>query len=394
MRDLRRAAIEELTHRILPFWSRLRDDEYGGFYGQVHRDLTVNRLADKGGVVGCRSLWTFSAAYNSLRDPAYLDLARWLYAFVVDRLIDQEQGGVFWSVDHKGSPANAGKHVYAQAFAIYALSEYYRATQEQEALDHAMRLFELVERHGFDPDANAYLEQFDREWAEVPNEHLSDRGVMASVTMNTHLHIMEAYANLYRARPTPAVGQRIANVLDIFHDRIYNSGARSFQVFFNKRWESLLDMCSFGHDIEATWLFEDAARAIGCDRQEHWRMTTDAAYQVAACGIQEDGSLCHERIAERWDRTRIWWVQAEAVVGFLNAFERTADDRFAALACGVWDFIQRRLVDPRPGGEWFWSIQPDGSVSPENVAGLWKCSYHNARACLEIMRRTTCTTIT
>lgn len=387
MGDLARAATEELTGRILPFWSSLMDTAYGGVYGRVDHNLIVQRQANKGSVLTCRSLWAFSAAYRRFRATRYLDHASELYQFVSNTLIDHEYGGVFWAVDHKGYPVDLGKHVYAQAFAIYALTEYYMASHDPRALQQAAALFNVVERRGFDPGNNAYLEQFDREWNEVPNEHLSENGVIASLTMNTHLHVLEAYTNLYRASSAPEVRERIKNLLGIFHERIYDPELGAFRVFFDRRWRNLIPVRSFGHDIEASWLIDDALRAIEFNNPEYMPMVIDVAYSVAIQGMEADGSLSAEEVAGRKNRTRVWWVQAEAIIGFLNAHERTGDDRFAALARAVWDFVAFHMVDTRPGGEWFQSIDPEGAISRQDIASMWKCPYHNVRLCLETIKR-------
>lgn len=405
-RDLALAATEELTGHILPFWLRLRDATHGGMYGGVGHDLVVDRSANKGAVATCRALWTFSAAYRRFGNPRYLEHAGALYQFVVEKLMDDVGGGVFWSVDHRGRPACQDKHVYAQAFAIYALSEYGLASGEAGAVHAAERLFQLVERRGFDPVANAYLEQFDRNWSEVPNTFLGEFGLTPPITMNTHLHVTEAYTNLYRATGAAQVRRRIENLLAIWRRRIYDPHARAFRVFFDRRWRSLADVWSFGHDIEASWLIDEATSAIGAGGADHHdrrgeafdgeagvrsgelaSIIIDVAYSVAAHAVQPDGSVAHQRVAGRYDRTRVCWVQAEAITGFLNAYTRTGDFTFIRLALRVWEYVRNHLVDARPGGEWFEMVEADGSVPERAIAGPWKSSYHNGRLCLEIIKR-------
>jgi cellobiose epimerase len=387
MRELRLAAERELTGHILPFWLGLRDDRHGGMFGRVGFDLIVDQVADKGSIATCRSLWTFSSAYRMLKKPEYLEYARHLYQFVANHLVDRECGGVFWSVDYQGRPVDSTKHVYAQSFAVYALSEYHRASADPTALQLARQILELIEERGYDPRVNAYLEQFDRQWRPIANQHLSEHGLIAELTMNTHLHVLEAYTNLYRAWPDPTLGQRLENLLEIFHGTLYDQRTRAFKVFFDRNWGNLARLRSFGHDIEATWLITEALVALNIDREDYRRMVVDGAYSVVEHGLRPDGSLDNELAGDDLDQTKIWWVQAEAIVGFLNAATLTGDREFEQLARRTWEYTMTNLVDPRPGSEWFNSLAPDGTVTPQDIAGIWKCSYHNGRLCLEILRR-------
>lgn len=378
---------KELETRILPFWEKLKDGENGGFYGWVGFDLKADPEAGKGGIATARQLWTFSAAYRVLGKEKYLALAEHAYRFLTEKVYDPEYKGLYWMVDCRGNPLDTRKHVYTQSFGIYALSEYYRITGKKEALDNALKLYELIESAGFDRERNAYKEEFTRDWREQKNEMLSEHGVTADVTTNTHLHVLEAYTNLYRVWKNKELKDRIFNLLTIFYEKIYDPDTNFLRVFFNKNWESLLDMNSYGHDIEASWLLDEAMKVTGIDEAEFRQMVVDIARNIAAHAVLKDGSLANEMVNGRIDETRVWWVQAEGAVGFFNAYERTGDERFKHLAEGLWTFIKNFLVDRRPGGEWFWAVDADGKPEEREIAGPWKCPYHNARFCLEMMER-------
>lgn len=378
---------QELTEHILPYWSRLQDKVHGGYYGAVDVSLHVHQDASKGGIAACRILWTFSAAYRVLGEAGYQEHADHAYHFLRDHMLDPHYGGLYWMVDAAGRPLDTRKHIYAQAFGVYALSEYYRATGTEEALRLACSLFELIEDKGYDAHLAAYKEEFNEAWLEQPNVLLSEHGLLADITMNTHIHVLEAYTNLYAASQEERVKQAIVRLLDQLHDRIYDHRTGFLGVFFDKAWQPLLDLRSFGHDIEASWLIDRAMKTIGAEKPEHVQMVIDIAYNIADHALQADGSLMNEQRGSHIDTTRIWWVQAEAMVGFYNAYERTKDPRFLTILEGLWSYTKRHLIDAREGGEWFWAVDDLGQPTKQGISGPWKCPYHNGRFCLEIMER-------
>lgn len=378
---------DEWISHILPFWINMKDDEQGGYYGELDYSLKLDKTAAKGGIANSRILWSFSAAYRYINSQAYADHANHSFRFLKEKLLDPEFGGVYWSVDYQGNPLDTRKHIYSQAFAVYSLSEYYRALHNEEALELAKTLFFLIEEKGYDPEINAYKEEFNRSWEEQPNEMLSENNVIASITMNTHIHILEAYTTLYRVWPDSRVRAALENLLHILHDRMFDAKLGRLHVFFDQHWNSLLDLTSYGHDIEASWLIDDAMQVIGSENPDHKKMIIDLAYSVAKSAIQSDGSLANEREKDHMDTTRIWWVQAEAIVGFYNAYQRTNDPLFMDLVTNIWKYTKDHIIDSRPGSEWVWAVKEDGSHDQREIAGAWKCPYHNSRFCIEIMER-------
>lgn len=386
MSSIRKQIEEHLYTHILPFWMKLKDKEHGGFFGKVNFDLTIDKEAEKGGIAASRFLWSFSAAYRITKKPEYLEYAHHAYQFLIEKVYDHEYRGLFWQVDFKGQPVEDQKHVYTQSFGIYALSEYYRATQHHEALEYAYEIFNLIENQGFDEKNNSYKEEFDRQWNEVPNDKLSENGVTADITTNTHLHVLEAYTNLLRASNSDKVRERLTNLIELFFEKIYNKETYYLDVFFDKDWNSLLNLKSFGHDIEASWLIDDSLKALNLDDERYNNMVINIAYNIANA-ILEDGSLVNEQHNEEIDYTRVWWVQAEAIVGFYNAYERTNDEKFLRIVEGLWNYINKNIVDRREGGEWYWSIEADGRPTERAIGEPWKTPYHNSRFCLEMMER-------
>ena len=385
-----------LTEKILPFWTRLVDAENGGFYGWVDKDLIVNKAAHKGCILNSRILWTYATAARVLGDASYLTQARHALAFM-DRFEDKERGGVYWSVTAAGEPLDRTKHTYCQAFAIYGLAAYMRAAGEQdahyaEARDRALRLFEVIE--GPCSDEGGYGEAFEPDFSPVGNEKLSDnpklmeRGEVASRTMNTLLHVLEAYAELYRALPEERVRKAGVKCLERFLHVMYTPAARRLEVFFDKDYRSLLDMQSYGHDIEGSWLMWDAVETLlpPSERAPYRDMCLTLAEAVTERAFTDHG-LENEIVEGEVEHTRIWWVQAETLLGLDNAYRLSGDERYQQLALTQWATIQRMIVDPRPSGEWYWSVQPDGTPTDKPIVEEWKCPYHNGRMCLRLIEQ-------
>lgn len=385
---LKQEASAMLTNQLIPFWKSLQDDIYGGYYGYMGFDLHIDRQAEKGCILNSRILWFFSRCAKDLGREDCLEAANHAFRFLTDHCIDKTFGGVFWSLDYKGNPIDDTKHTYNQAFAIYALAAYYEASGEQTALDLACSLFHLIEERC--KDADGYLEAFDRQFQPVRNEKLSENGVMAYRTMNTLLHVFEGYAGLYQAAHNSEVGNALRRILQIYQDKIYNPDLRRQEVFFDANYNSLIDLHSYGHDIESSWLID-----WGCGLLEDKELSeriavinSQLAENVFETAFRRH-SLANECEKGVVDNSRVWWVQAEAVLGFVNQWQKHPDNlKFLRGAEKIFRFIQSTLVDHRSGGEWFWAVDANGVPDPTRpIVEPWKCPYHNGRMCLELIRR-------
>ncbi len=382
-----------LLYKINPFWKNLKDVENGGFYGYMSEELVLDKEAVKGVILNSRIMWYFSNMYLTMKNPEDLEYAKWAYTFFKDHCLDKEYGGVYWMLDYKGNVVEDMKHTYNQAFAIYALSTYYEATKDQEALDFAMSIFEKIETIA--RDEYGYLEAFTRAWSPIEENILSDdaylcsKGIYAEKTMNALLHILEAYTELYRVSHHKAVGEKLKDLLIVFDKQVYNREKRLLEVFFDRKMNTIVDMHSYGHDIEAAWLLDRAAEALGDKEiiEKTQAYTVDIAYKIKEEAFV-DGALNNERIDDYIDTTRIWWVQAETVIGFTNAYEKTGDREFLVLAEREWEFIKKYIIDSRDDSEWRWQVDKEGNpVLPGPIVEPWKCPYHNGRMCMEIIRR-------
>ena len=389
MPGIRNEIYHELTGRIIPFWKSLRDDRNGGYIGLVDYDLTRHPDADKGCILNSRILWFFSEAYLLLRDESLLAEARHSYG-MLQRMADRVHGGVFWSVRPDGHPADTTKHTYNQAFAIYALAAYFRASADPAALTLARELFGVVETKC--RDEGGYLEAFTADWQPESNEKLSENGVMASRTMNTLLHVMEGYTGLYHVWPDPELRDRLIEILDIFENRIYNRELKRQEVFFDHDYRSLIDLHSFGHDIETSWLTEKTLEALD-DPALTARirpLLLEMADHTWHAAFTADNGFANECERGTVNRQRVWWIQAEAFMGFLNAWEKTGEIRYRDAVLSQWRYIRTAISDPRPGSEWFWYVNEDGRPGSDRpIADPWKCPYHNGRMCMEFLRRNT-----
>jgi len=391
--QLRQSAREVLEENILAYWLNLRDKERGGYYGQVTGDEVLVPDAPRGAILNARILWTFSSAYHVLKPMAngqqlmaYQQAAQEAKRYIEAHFIDREHGGCYWSVTAEGEPLDTKKQTYAIAFTIYGLSEYARATGDKEALNAAIRLFNDIESHAFDAENIGYVEALARDWQPIADMRLSEHDENGSRTMNTHLHVLEAYTSLLRVWRDPVLERQLHILIRIFATRIYNAQTGHLGLFFDDTWQPIASRHneSPGHDIEAAWLLTEALEVLGDES-----LTAELMPVVRHIArASEDGIF---------DETQ-WWTYCEAVIGYVDQWQRLtfSDERLAfsgeaghywLLAEQAFQYICDRLID-REHGEWFWEILPDGTPNrQEDKAGFWKCPYHNSRMCYELIER-------
>ncbi len=379
----------ELTGNILPFWLRHSvDNEQGGFWGTIENDLRIRRDSEKGIILNSRILWAFSRIFRTYREDVQLEMARRAFDYLTRCFIDPEYGGVYWTLDPSGRPLDTKKKIYAQAFALYALIEYYEATGDLDAVGKANKVFNLIEEKSHDGEFGGYIETCERDWSPAREQRLSEVDMDEKKSMNTHLHVLEAYTSL--ARTNKAALPRLRDLIDIFLKHFIDAASSHFRLFFTESWACRSNRVSFGHDIEGSWLLCEAADTLG--DQEVRRRVRESALRMARAVHREardrDGALLYEADPSGiTDANKHWWPQAEAVVGFLNAFELSGEEHFFHAARECWEFIEQRLVD-RTNGEWFWQVSREGVPDAARYkAGQWKGPYHNSRACLESVHR-------
>ena len=386
-----------LEANILSFWQeRMVDYQQGGFYGRIDGYNVLHPDAEKGAVLNARILWTFSAAARVLNNTPYRILAARAYDYLMQQFMDREQGGVYWSLNADGTPLDTKKQTYAIAFAIYGLAEYVRLTNNQEALNAAIRLFEDLEAHAYKFEnekmnkcKNGYVEALTRDWQPIADMRLSEKDENGVFTMNTHLHVLEAYTNLYRVLKNvqrddvqgtkERITKQLRTLIDIFANRIFDPATGHLMLFFDEKWQPSNTHTSPGHDIEAAWLLHEALEVLG----------DEELLNQALPVIHSLAQAAEEDIMDEKE----WWCYAEAVVGYIDQWKLYQEEKpiesniNLELAETAFHYIQTHLMD-RENGEWFWTILPDGTPDrTHDKAGFWKCPYHNSRMCIEIIER-------
>jgi mannobiose 2-epimerase len=370
---------------ILDYWMDHTIDPWkGGFYGQLDNDNQVLEGAPKGAVLNARILWTFSAAYRVLRREEYLETAALAYQYIIEHFMDLQYGGVYWSVDAQGRPLDTKKQIYALAFTLYGLSEFYAATGRQEALEWAIKLYHDIETYSFDKVRGGYLEAFARDWSPLAEMRLSAKDANEKKTMNTHLHVLEAYTHLYRVWPDPHLYRQLYGLLTDFVNHIIDPRTHHLVMFLDEDWNPKSEMVSFGHDIEASWLLLEAAKALGEQDETLIRSFEHLSLEMANAaseGLAPDGGMYEEH------KEKHWWVQAEALVGFVNAWEISGQTLYLERFTQVWTFTEAFIIDQKRG-EWIWGVDENNlPMEGQDKVGMWKCPYHNSRAMMELIRR-------
>ncbi len=387
---LSRAMSHELTDNIVPFWLALRDRSHGGHYGHMDLAGNIDRMAPKSAVFVARLLWTLSEVGRATGDGACLEQAEQTKAFLLNRVLDRARGGLFWAVTNDGRPADTSKHLYAQAFGIYALSAHAAAVGDLESLGAAKELFVLVETRCRNP-GGGYAEAFDAAWRPVDNGRLAPQGGIGTMTANSHLHLVEAYTALTRVWSSPGSTAALRALVQLFLTRFLSRDGTSLHQTLDPALRPLPGAISYGHDIEASWLLEDAGDIIG-DPALSSQLRDVAATLAAAAAVRaqiRDGGFLSGPLegAATTLPPRVWWVQAEAIVGLVNAAQRANAPEMLMRAEAVWNFVERTMID-RQGGDWFDTVDGNGRPDPRYPkVGPWKDSYHQSRACLEIARR-------
>ena len=386
---LKNKAKTELIN-ILDYWLKNTiDKENGGFIGEINHQNVINNNSEKGAVLNARILWSFSAAYAVEKNPEYLKTAKRAFQYIKDYFFDNEFGGIFWSLQADGKPKDTKNQIYAIAFVIYGLSEFYKIFKNEDALELAQSLFYKIELYSKDYKNKGYLEAFTRDWQEIEDLRLSEKDANEKKTMNTHLHIVEAYANLYTIWPNPKLKDSIKEILEVIALYFINKYTWHLKLFFDENWKEKEDVISYGHDIEAAWLLQWCAETIeDVDLVRSYQKYAVEFAKSTKEGIDSDGGLWYEYepkeqklIAEKH-----WWPQAELWIGMINAWQLTQNEEFLEITEKNFEFVEKYIIDHK-NGEWIWGINQDYTPILKDKVGLWKCPYHNSRACIELIKR-------
>lgn len=386
---LKDKAKAELTS-ILKYWlENTIDEENGGFVGEINHQNVINNNSEKGAVLNARILWSFSAAYAVEKNPEYLSTAKRAFQYIKDYFFDKEFGGIFWSLNADGSPKDTKNQIYAIAFVIYGLSEFYKVFKNEDALELAQSLFYKIELYSKDYKNKGYLEAFTRDWQEIEDLRLSEKDANEKKTMNTHLHIVEAYANLYTIWPNQKLKDAIKEILEVIAIYFIDKNSWHLKLFFDENWKEKEDVISYGHDIEAAWLLQWCAETIeDVDLVKSYQKYAVEFAKSTKEGIDKDGGLWYEYEQKKQEliAEKHWWPQAELWIGMINAWQLTQNEEFLDITEKNFEFVEKYIIDLKKG-EWIWGVYADYSPILKDKAGFWKCPYHNSRACIELIKR-------
>ena len=387
-----KTAMQTELEAILSFWMQHTvDEKNGGFVGQINSNNEIVIDAPKGSVLNARILWSFSAAYNLTGNEAYLNFATRAFDYIRKYFIDRENGGVYWTVDYKGNPLDTKKQIYASAFTIYAFSEFYKASKNADAIQAAINLYDTIIKYSYDKSKGGYIEAFTKDWQEINDLRLSNKDANEKKTMNTHLHVLESFTTLYQVWAYEPVKQKTAALIQEFLKYIINPVTKHQHLFLDEDWQPKSTAVSYGHDIEAAWLLQEAAEVI--EDKNLLAKVKKASVEITGAvinGLDSDGGLWYEYepATNHLIKEKHMWPQAEAMVGFFNAWQNTGDTMYLDRSMASWQFVQQHIQDKK-NGEWFWGVKENYEPMQEDKVGIWKCPYHNSRAAIEIIKRIT-----
>ncbi|WP_333852975.1 AGE family epimerase/isomerase [Epilithonimonas sp.] len=382
--------LEIELQNILKYWSQnTLDESNGGFIGEIDCLENKNPQAEKGSVMYARILWTFSAAYIQKPNPEYLSIAQRAFDEIKTKFYNPEQKGIYWSINADGTPKDTKNQIYALAFVIYGLSEFYKITENKEALELAITLYKSIQQHSFDKKNKGYFEAYTSDWKDIEDMRLSEKDVNEKKTMNTHLHIVEAFANLYLVWKDEELRENIIGILETIDEHFIDKNSWHLKLFFDENWNEKKDVISYGHDIEAAWLLQWCAEVSEDENLiKNYKYYAVKMADVTLEGLDKDGGLWYEYDPEENHliAEKHWWPQAELWIGFVNAYQLTNDQKYLDIFEKNWEFTQKYIIDHQ-NGEWFWGIDKNYQKIEKDKAGFWKCPYHNGRACIEVINR-------
>jgi cellobiose epimerase len=386
-----------LTENIIPFWYwQVVDEQYGGY--RLNHDLAGRHQgpANKCLVTQARTLWFFSRLANSPYGvPGHLEAARHGFAFLRDRMWDQQFGGFYWEVDSSGhSVSRPEKQIYGQAFALYALTEYAAVSRDPSAQATAKEVFALMETKAHDPQYGGYRDILQRDWTPLLSSRTAGTHDRVPVKrMNTHLHLLEAMTTFVALTDDPVARQRLIELVLVNSNSVVRKDIGACTEKYREDWQPFDGpnerRVSYGHDVENLWLLMEACKTAGIAQnlladlyRTIFKYALRYGYDRRNGGFYDSGPL--NAPADR--REKIWWVQAEGLVAALQMYKLTGEPSYWNCFARVLDWIVKHQVDWKHG-DWYEVVDEQGKPSGVK-AGPWKGPYHNGRAmlrCLDLL---------
>jgi len=385
---------------IFPFWTSeyILDEENGGFYGKVTRDMEIVKDEPRSLVLTGRMVYAFSNAWMLYRDEIYLDRAKRAFDYLEKYFYDPVYGGAYSTVSYKGEVIDDNKPTYAESFLIMAAAAYYHATRDQRAYEIALESFRIMEEK-VKIAPGVYRNGFTRDWSKPAEMRFGSgrRAVSMPDGIMFQHHLCQAYEQLYRATNDPIVGKALREFSEYICETLYDPEYRCFKGFMDKEGNRLGTRQSFGHDCEISYLAMDIAELVGDD--ELISKTKDVCKAVLKQVLENDfdsyGSLFNggDLATGQREESRVWWAQAEAVTAMLCGYELTGDTAYLDACMKQLEYIEKYFVD-RKDGDWFNNVIVDeqGWRIVDGMHGFdklnaGKCPFHNSHMCFEVIRR-------
>jgi mannobiose 2-epimerase len=384
----------QLAEKILPYWfDTAQDTNHGGYLLADDAVRGRGEPAEKQIVTQSRMVWAFSRAHLEGYSDAkrnYLQAATQGYHFLLEHFLDRRNGGYFWTTDLDGTPVNDCKILYGESFVIYAFVEYYRASGDKDALNRALELYHAVQTHLHDDKNGGWFEHADRTWKLLsPGDPRNQVEVVGYKSANTHLHWMEALAELYDATHDADVKKSLAEVLQI--DKTYFYPDDPAKCAFHRQfdWKPVTAPgsagLSYGHNVEFAWLMIRAETVLG--EKPSWKHFYALLNHALRNGYDDKrGGLYYRGFDDRpaTDTDKVWWVQAEMLSALTDALKHNDDPRYEIALSKLLQFIKTHQADPKDG-IWLYTVTADGKPKDTTKANSWKANYHDVRAMLKFV---------
>lgn len=373
---------------IYSWWNRLLETD-GNIYPEIDNANNIVKETDFCIILATRLLWFFSSYAQYSNNTVSIKHANQAQEFLLKYFYDNENGGFIWSISSDKQFKSTKKQAYAQAFAVYALIEHYKLTKNKLSLEIAFATFEIIETHFKEKEFGGYIEALSKEFKIIEDIRLSDKDLNSAKSMNTHLHILEAYTSLYIIMPSEQTELALEDCLNIFLNLIYDEDSQHLKLFFANDWTPESDNISFGHEIETAWLLYEAALALKNDDYIKYakEITIILGDNTLKHGVSSDGAVYYESDGnlEHIDKNGEWWGQFESIMGFYFTYKFTNDEKYLNIIYKIWEYTKKEYGQ-NGFGEFTWYAKNSGKQN-QYLAGDWKCPYHNGRALLEIIKR-------
>ena len=382
MEKVRTILEKDLKENVVPFWNNMVDKEFGGFYGAVDMEHQIIKEAPKGIVYISRILYSYSGLYLKYKVENYLECAKVAYEFLTKKMYDEEFGGFYWSCTNEGKPLNDNKHLYGVSFALYGLANYYMASKDIEVLKYAEEMLEIISKT-LEDFPNNYFEQFTRDFKVLENRVMEGYGMVPDITTNTLLHLAESLSLYYYANGNEKAKEKVEQILDVLFSKCYDYENDNLYVFVNRNFENEIDVYSYGHNLEVSWLFMETMRLCNIENPKYFE-TCKSMFETNFEKAYRNGYVINQMVEGIVDRSAIWWIQAESLAALKNIYGIQPKEEYLLAMENITDFIQNNLMNS--GKEWYWAVNEDLSVQKEHsICEMWKANYHNVRAVLRIL---------